>query len=291
MAGAHVVGLARLAVGGQEAVGPHHVADVGVVAAGGEVTDGQDLATVALGSGDAAGQGRGHEPVGLAGTEVVEGPDPHHLEAVAQPGLEAEVVGRHLRRCVGGGGPQRALLGEGHLLGRGLAVDVRAGHGHHPPHAGGSRRGEHVQRPLGVDPEDLGGVVPGGAHVGPPGEVVDHLRGGVGHLGRHRVGVGDVGAPVAGVGGGDLVAGVGEVRHQVATHEAPGPRDQGPHRGRDGSRSGGAGCMAGERSGPAPAPIRARCATVGHGSAGGPPLPSPGPVLARETGARTGPRS
>ena len=55
---ADVVGLARLAVLDQQPVGPHDVAHVGEVAAGGQVADRDDLGAVELVEGDALGDGR-----------------------------------------------------------------------------------------------------------------------------------------------------------------------------------------------------------------------------------------
>ena len=93
---AHVVDLARLAALDQQAVGPHDVAHVGEVASGGQVADRDHVAAVELVAGDARRQRRRHELVGLARAEVVERPHPQHRQPAAEPGLEAEEVGRHL---------------------------------------------------------------------------------------------------------------------------------------------------------------------------------------------------
>ena len=109
LAPAHVVDLARLAgLDHEQPVGPHDVADVGDVAARGQVADGHLVAAVALVAGDAGGQRRGDEAVALPGAEVVEGPDPDDREPVPEPGLLGEGVGRHLGGGVGGHRPQRA---------------------------------------------------------------------------------------------------------------------------------------------------------------------------------------
>ena len=106
-AAAHVVDLARLAVLDEQPVGPHHVAHVGEVTAGGQVADRDHVAALHLVAGDARREGGGHELVGLAGAEVVERPHPQHRQLAAEPRLEAEEVGRHLRRRVGAGRAER----------------------------------------------------------------------------------------------------------------------------------------------------------------------------------------
>ena len=134
-----------------------------------------DVAAVELVAGDARRERRRHELVGLAGAEVVEGPDPQDGEAPAQPGLEAEEVGRHLRCRVGAGRPQRRVLGERQL---GLGRPCRTRRRWRPTAPARPRRRrppKHVERALGVGAEGLDRRPPRATHVGPAGQVVDDL--------------------------------------------------------------------------------------------------------------------
>ena len=100
--GAHVVGLARCAVLGEEAVGAHDVAHVGHVAHGPTVSDRDGGGPVLLGSGDARCEARHQEARRLAGTGVVERPNGDDGHAIAASGFERELLGAHLALAVGG---------------------------------------------------------------------------------------------------------------------------------------------------------------------------------------------
>ncbi len=214
----------------EQPVGPDHVADVGEVAARGEVADGDDVVAVALGPGDAAGQRRGDELLRLAGADVVERAHAEDAEAVAEVGLVGEGLGGDLRGGVRAGGAQWCLLVEGQVgLGHD-AVDVGAGDAHDPVGAGVAAGLEDVEGADGVEDQRTLGIAPGGADVGPPGEVVHDLGGGLGDHGEGGGGIGDVGPAVGVVEHGDRVAAAGQVLHEVPADEPAAPGHQRAHR-------------------------------------------------------------
>ena len=186
-AGAHVVDLAGLALLDEQAVGPDDVADVGEVAAGREVADGHVVGAVALGPGDAAGQGRGDELLGLARAEVVERPHAEDAEPVAEVGLVGEGVGGDLRGGVRAGGAQRGLLVER----AGRPRPRRRRRRRWPRTATRStpawRLASRTLRvPSALRTQRALGIAPRGADVGPPGQVVHDLGGGLGDRGERR---------------------------------------------------------------------------------------------------------
>jgi hypothetical protein len=160
---------------------------------------------------------------------VVERPDPEHRQAAAQPRLEGQEVGRHLRGGVRAGRPERRVLGEGQLVLLDPAVHVGAADGEHAVHADLGGGEEHVERALGVGPERLDRRPPAATHVGPAGQVVDDVGPGLTHQRHEGVAVGDVDAAGGPVARDHLVTLGFQVVAEVAPDEAAGPRDERPH--------------------------------------------------------------
>ena len=225
-AGADVVGLAGGTVGGQQPVGPDHVAHVGEVASRVQVPDPDHLRTGALVGRDARCQRGRHEAVALAGTQMVEGPGPDHVEPAAQAGLHADHLGRSLAGAVGRHRAHGGRLVDGEDCGLDSPVDVGAADDDHPAGTGPPGGLKYVGGSLHIDPQGGGRLDEARLHIGLGGQVV------------HRVGPASIEVGLEcirlgyfGLAGGDFVAHSLEVRHEMAAHEARGTGDEGPHRG------------------------------------------------------------
>ena len=88
-----MVRLARTATSHQCPIGPDHVSNVGEISSRLEISDPNRGVPGVLGASNAARKRRGDEHVALAGTEMVERSDSHHIEAVAEARLDTEHVG------------------------------------------------------------------------------------------------------------------------------------------------------------------------------------------------------
>ena len=99
--GTDVVDLARLAGLDQEPIGPHHVADVGQVAAGAEIAVGHLAPSGQLGLGDLRGESGRGERGSLARSEMIEGPGNDHVQVKGPLILHGDGFGRLLAGSVG----------------------------------------------------------------------------------------------------------------------------------------------------------------------------------------------
>ena len=170
----HVVDRARLALERGETIGAHDVAHVVDVAYRVEGTGRDVVVTVALGFRDPARERRDQEPVGLAGTRVVERADAYGLEPRAEVRLQREVRRRDLGGRVRRIRAQRRVLVEWPLT-HGAPVFFGAADHEHPAHARGARRVEDVQGSLDVDAEHRLRLVPRVADMRERGQVVHDL--------------------------------------------------------------------------------------------------------------------
>ena len=140
------------------------------------------VGAVALGPGDAGGEGRGHELLRLAGAEVVERPHPDHAEPVAEERLEGQGVGRHLAR------PRRgwpAAGGASSSSGQLARPTRRRRRRRWPRTAPGAtpacrQASSTLSVPSALRREGARRVAPRRADVGPAGQVVHGVGAGVG---------------------------------------------------------------------------------------------------------------
>jgi hypothetical protein len=162
------------------------------------------------------------------GPEMIEGAHPDGLEAMAEPSLQRQFVGRDLAGGVWGHGAERSLFVDGELVDRDLAVDVGAADSEYAGSTSGNAGLQQVERALGVDPECLEWMIPGRADVTPSTEVVDDIGPNVGDDLVHRGGIEEVGT-VGAIDANHCVALVEEVRAQVSTDEPGCAGDERPH--------------------------------------------------------------
>ena len=197
---AHVVDLARRAPRHQAHVGADDVADVGEVAARGEVADLQHRLGHAPRDGrDLPGEVRREVVGALARPEMVERAADDDLDRRRRAGMAGHHLLRQLAQRVRARRPQRRVL-----AGRGVArlVDEAGARDQRPR----VRRmpGQRAQQVIGahrVDAQDVGRLRERLALMGRAGEVVDVVRRIGGDRGVHRAGVEEVDAAPGDAGG------------------------------------------------------------------------------------------
>ena len=225
----------------QPDVGAGDVADVGEVAPLVEVADAHERRGARGDGGQLAGEGRRHELLGLARTDMVRRAGDHGVEPVVRGVQQGGMVGGGLRDAVDVVGPVRRVFGQRR---RGRMGTVDLGRGHDEDARGGPVLPdgvEDVQRADGIDVEHALRLGPPQRHERNAAQMQD----GVGlHLGQNvgdRVGIADVqrqivgGAPggAAHVAADRGVAGRAQGVHDVPSDETRATGDEDFHfRGR-----------------------------------------------------------
>ncbi|CAB4925689.1 unannotated protein [freshwater metagenome] len=159
----------------QKPVCPHHIADIGDVAPGGEVSHRYGTHSVAFIAGDPISDSRCDEVRALSGAEMIEGADAKDLKTETQPGLESQLVCGDLARRVGSDRTKWGFFIDREIRWINPAVDVSAADCEHPWGAVRDARLEQIQRSSGIDLETLARRIPRSADIAPAGEVVHDI--------------------------------------------------------------------------------------------------------------------
>ncbi len=179
---------------------------------------------------DAVREGWDEHVVGLTGAGVVERPDAHRRQPVAEERLQGEQVGGRLARAVRRDRSDRGLFRQREVLGADGAVLVGAAHDEHALHTGVGARPQHAQRAAGVHLEHGLGRIPRLADVAQGRQVVDDVRPRRAEQRTHLSAVGHVDGPRAGaIEGDDIVTEAPQVGDQVPPDEPAAAGDRGSH--------------------------------------------------------------